>query len=89
MNGIVEFISWVAVVILAAAFLLSLARKWGIIEWLQVHAPTDFLYKLFSCKFCTSFWTGVAISLTLWMVTGAWQMLLIPICSTVIVRDLW
>jgi hypothetical protein len=31
----------------------------------------------------------VAISLTLWMVTGAWQMLLIPICSTVIVRDLW
>ena len=37
-----EFICWVAVVALIAAFALSLADKWGIIEYLQVHAPNYF-----------------------------------------------
>ena len=48
------FVCWIVVIALAASFVMSLAVKWGILEWLQVHAPNDFLYKLFSCKFC--FW---------------------------------
>ena len=86
---IFEFFSWVAVVALSAAFLLGLAVKWNWLEWLQVHAPNEFLHKLFSCKFCCSFWMGLAISLTLCVATGEWILLLAPVCTTVITRELW
>lgn len=85
----VDFFCWIAIVALAAAFFLSLAAKWGWIEWLQVHAPNDFLHKLFSCKFCCSFWVGLGISLTLCIATGQWVLLSIPIFSTLISRELW
>lgn len=88
-SGIVAFVCYVAVVALSAAFLLGLASKWGWIEWLQVHAPNEFLYKLFSCKFCCSWWVSVIISLTLCVTTGNWWLLLTPVCSTVIARELW
>lgn len=85
----VEFICGVAVVALAAAFLLGLAVKWGWLEWLQVHAPNVFFEKLFNCKFCCSWWMCVAISLTLSVAAGNWWLLLAPVCSTVITRELW
>ena len=86
---VIEFVCWVAVVALAAAFLLGLAVKWHWLEWLQTHAPNDFFNKLFNCKFCCSWWVNVAISLTLCVVTGQWLLLAVPICSTVITRELW
>ena len=88
-SGIVAFVCYAVAVALSAAFLLGLAHKWGWIEWLQVHAPNDFLYKLFSCKFCCSWWVSVVISLTLCVTTGDWWLLLAPVCSTVIARELW
>ena len=88
-DGIVEFVCWIAAVSCAAAFLLGLALKWGWIEWLQIHAPNDFLHKLFSCKFCCSWWVSVAISLTLCVATGQWILAAVPVCSTVITRELW
>ena len=87
--GIIEFACWVAVVSLAAAFLLNLAVKWGILEWLQVHAPNDFFGKLFNCKFCCSFHTAMIISLFLCLGNGQWILLLVPLFSTVITRELW
>lgn len=84
-----EFICYVAVVALASAFFLGLAVKWRILEWLQVHAPNEFFGRMFNCKFCCSFWVGVVISLTLCVVTGQWTLLAVPICSTVITRELW
>lgn len=87
--GIVDFLCWVAVVAFAAAFLLGLAVKWHWLEWLQVHAPNDFFGKLFNCKFCCSWWVSVAISLTLCLATGQWVLLAVPVCSTVITRELW
>lgn len=86
---IFEFVCWVAVIALVAAFLLSLAAKWKWLEWLQVHAPNDFLHELFSCKFCCSWWMCVVISLFLWMATGQWVLLLVPFCSTLITREIW
>lgn len=80
---------WIFAVALAAAFLLLLAVKWGILEWLQVHAPSDFLHELFTCHFCTTFWTCAAISLSLFVATGRWQMLFIAPLATVIARKLW
>lgn len=89
MLNILNFVCWVAVVALAAAFLLNLAVKWGIMEWLQVHAPNAFFEKLFNCKFCCSFHTAMIISLFLCIGTGQWSLLLVPVCTTVITRELW
>ncbi len=89
MLGIMEFVCWVAVVALVAAFVLGLAVKWGWLEWLQVHAPNDFFAKLLNCKFCCSFWVGLIISLTLLAVTAHWSLLAVPFCSTIITRELW
>lgn len=86
---VVDFICWVAVVALAAAFLLGLSVKWGWLEWLQVHAPTPFFEKMFNCKFCMSFHVSMIISLTLSVATGQWYLLAVPVCSTVITRELW
>ena len=86
---VLEFICYVGVAALASAFFLGLAVKWGILEWLQVHAPNEFFGRMFNCKFCCSFWVGVVISLTLCVVTGQWTLLAVPICSTVITRELW
>lgn len=85
----VEFICWVAVIALAAAFILSLAVKWHILEWLQVHAPNEFLNELFSCNFCCSWWVCAGISLILFLARGWWPLLFAPICSTIICRELW
>lgn len=89
MVTIFEFICWCAVVIVAAAFLLSLCKKIGWLEWLQVHAPNAFFEKLFNCKFCCSFWASVIISLILCVITGQWVLLAAPICTTISVRELW
>lgn len=89
MFGIIEFVCWIAVVALAAAFLLGLAAKWHWLEWLQVHAPNEFIWRLFNCKFCCSWWVSVLISLTLCVATGQWWLLAVPVCSTVIARELW
>lgn len=84
--GIVDFLCWAMVVGLLGAWLLTLADKWGIREWLQVHAPNDFLYRLFSCNFCCAWWIGVVISLTLSATNGRWEMLFVPLISTMITR---
>lgn len=88
-GGIIEFVCWVAFVAIASSFLLGLAKKWHLLEWLQIHAPNDFFNEMFSCKFCMSWWTGVIISLTLCIVAGEWWLVFIPLCSTTITRELW
>lgn len=84
-----EFVCWIAVLAPAAAFLLALAQKWGWLEWLQVHAPNDFLYKLFSCHFCSTWWVCVVLALGALAVTGNWTLLIAPPCATMIALRLW
>ena len=86
---IADFLCWMMFVALLAAFLLSLAVKWRVLEWMQVHAPCDLINEMLNCKFCTSFWMGVVISLILCVVIGNWWLIAIPICSTIITRELW
>lgn len=87
--GIVNFLAWVIVVGLLGSWFLTLADKWNIREWLQVHAPNDFLHQLFICNFCCSWWVCVAISLFLFVVSGQWEMLAIPMISTMITRKFY
>ena len=41
-NDMVTFIIWVLVVATVAAFLLTLLKKWGVIEYVQVHGNDFF-----------------------------------------------
>ena len=86
---IVDFLCWVAVIALAAAFALALANKWGWIERAQVRTRWDFLYKLLSCHFCTTWWVCVIVTIAAVAVTGHWTLLLAPACSTLIAVRLW
>lgn len=48
-----QFIYYIIVVALIAAFVLTLLRKWGVIEWVQVHG-NEFLQRcsiaIFVCR---------------------------------------
>lgn len=78
---------WVFIIGTAAAFLLTLAKKWGIVEYVQVHG-NDFFSQMFHCDFCLSFWLGVVLAVLASICTGHPQLLLVPICSTMITRAL-
>ena len=79
----IEFVCWVFLVALLVMFLRTLAIKWGILEYLQVNAPNEFLHKLFTCDFCQSFWLGMAISVLL-AIFVHWYLIFIPFFSSVI-----
>ena len=49
------FIIWVLVVATVAAFLLTVAKKWGVIEYVQVHG-NDFFIDFFNRKPEKLFW---------------------------------
>ena len=59
-----HFIYNIIVVALIAAFVLTLLRKWGVIEWVQIHG-NDFFSKMFNCDFCLSWWTCVPFCSTM------------------------
>lgn len=82
-----QFIYCIVIVALIAAFVLTLLRKWGVIEWVQVHG-NEFFAKMFNCDFCLSFWAGVALAILLAFITGNPALLLVPFCSTMITRYL-
>ena len=42
-------------------WLLVIATKWGIVDWLQIHAINDTMYKLASCYFCMSWWLSLIL----------------------------
>lgn len=81
MISVIEFVCFVALVAMAVKFAITLAEKWGILEWLQLHAPNEFLHKLFSCNFCQSFWLGLCLSFLLAIFVD-WRLIFIPIFSS-------
>lgn len=93
-----SFLGTVVVVALAVAFFYTLMSKWGVWEYLQVHADawaskithkdSDLFNQLFSCVFCTTWWTSVIVCLVLAICIGNWAILLVPFCSTPISRYL-
>lgn len=50
----------VVVVALLAAFFLLLAKKLGVVEWLQVHGDR-IISEMAGCDFCMSFWIGTLL----------------------------
>lgn len=75
----INFLCFVVLLALAVKFFRTLAEKWGIIEWLQIHAPNEFFSELFRCEFCQSFWLGVGLCLITSIITGSWIFMIAPI----------
>ena len=82
-----HFIYNIIVVALIAAFVLTLLRKWGVIEWVQIHG-NDFFSKMFNCDFCLSWWACVLTCFFALIFTGDPAFLGVPFCSTMITRVL-
>lgn len=82
-----EFLCNVAIVALAAAFVITLGDKWGVIEWVQVHGNA-FFSEMFRCRFCLSWWVGVVLSLLISAMAGDPLLLFVPFCSTALTRIL-
>ncbi len=83
----IHFIANTFVVALIAGFVLALAHKWGIVEYMQVHG-NDFFAKMAHCNFCLSWWIGCAVAFAVWLATGDNSLLYVPVCSTLITRNL-
>lgn len=82
---VVVFLCAAIVIGLGAAFAIILAKKWGIVEYMQTHG-TPFVHALASCDFCLSWWMSLAISVTAAAVSGAWWVIPAAVCSTMISR---
>lgn len=82
-----DFALQVVIIALLACYFVTLAKKWGVVEYMQVHG-NDFIYKLANCDFCLSWWAGVIIAVTWWIATGDTFVLLAPFCSTIITRNM-
>lgn len=81
------FLIIVVLIGLLTAFVLTLLKKFGVIEWLQVHG-NEFVHKLANCDFCLSFWISGIFAILLVIITGVPMLLAIPLFSTMITRNL-
>ena len=75
------------IVAMIAAFMLLLAHKWGIVEYLQVHG-NDFISKMAQCDFCMSWWLCVFLTVLVIRYTCDCNMLFIPFIATPIARKM-
>lgn len=83
----IVFVIQIIVIAMFASFVLTLANKWGIIEYVQING-NDFFSQMFNCYFCLSWWTCVVIAITWFLNTGDYFVLLTPFCSTNLTRKL-
>lgn len=82
-----DFIICVLIAASFSTFLLMLAVKWKMVEWIQVHG-NDFFSKLANCDFCLSWWANVIVCFAAFVVLRDKMWLLVPFVSTMISRKL-
>lgn len=83
----IDFVIMVFLVACLAAFILTILKKWDVIEWLQVHG-NEFIHKLAKCDFCLSFWISGILTFILVVVTREQTFVLVPLFSTIISNKL-
>jgi hypothetical protein len=66
-------------------FLLLLAHKVGLVEYLQVHGD-KITSKMAQCDFCMSWWLAVIMMVAVVWVTADTHLMIIPLLSTPIAR---
>jgi hypothetical protein len=83
-----EFVAVAIIIATVDGWLLTLGYKWGVIEWLQSHAPNDLIWQLFNCQYCLSWWSGLLLSGVAALIGGCWWWLLCAFVSTKITQKL-
>lgn len=81
------FLISIILIALASAFVLTLAYKWGVIEWMQVHGD-KIISQMANCDFCLSFWSNVIVCMMVMLVVDDVTIGLAPLFSTMITRKL-
>lgn len=81
------FLIYVILIALASAFVLTLAYKWGVIEWMQVHGD-KIISQMANCDFCLSFWSNVIVCMVVMFFVDDVTIGLAPLFSTMITRKL-
>lgn len=89
----IDFSIWVLLTALVSAFIIMLAKKWGIVEHFQVHginAKKDIVNELISrmanCDFCLSWWVNLIFAIVLALATKDYHLVVMPFFSTMITR---
>lgn len=70
-----------------SAYLLILAAKWKVVEWMQVNG-WKWLSDLANCDFCLSWWVNVIVCLVAAVVTGDTMWIAVPFFATMLTRKL-
>lgn len=70
-----------------SAYLLILAAKWKVVEWMQVKG-WKWLSDLANCDFCLSWWLNVIVCLVAAVVTGDTMWIAVPFFATMLTRKL-
>lgn len=70
-----------------ASFVITLCKKWGLVEWLQVHGSA-LVSEMAHCDFCLSWWVCVVLTILCIYVTGDLGLLLAPAVGTMVSRFL-
>lgn len=81
----IDFLVSVILIGLVCSFVLTLAGKWRIVEWLQMHG-TELISKAANCKFCLSWWTNLIVGCAIAFTTKDYTFLFVPFFSTMITR---
>lgn len=77
-----------SIVVLVSAFIILLMGKWGIRDYVIMHAPRLWSL-LFSCDFCLAFWVSTLISVIFALMMAAPLIaLLFPVMATPLIRML-
>lgn len=78
-----EYIIKILLLALAVAFLYCFFDKVGVIPWVQ-RRGNQFFSKMANCLFCSCFWIGFVVSVAAFAFIRDWQLLLLPVFSTVL-----
>lgn len=94
-RGKMDFLLTTLTISLVSTFIISLLRKLGIIERLQVHginarkdSLNDLISRMANCDFCLSWWTNVLISIIAIAFIREAYVLVIPFVATPLTRHI-
>lgn len=80
-----ELLNIAVIIALIAAFVILLAGKLGLLEWVQING-NRFFSEMANCNFCLSFWVGLVLSIFFAFALGNSIILLVPLISTPLTR---
>ena len=72
---------------IVAAFFITLAKKWGIVEQMQMRG-SELVSEMAHCDFCLSWWMSCVLTLLYVLATGEVDMVYMPFVGTMVSRFL-